>query len=316
MRISLTGAFGNVGLSTLEELLKRDHEITTFDVPTKRNVKLSKKYGDRIRRIWGDLRNEDDVQRAVEGQDVVIHVAAVIPPLADKKPEFAESVNVGGTKNIISAMEKQRKKPKLIFTSSIAIYGDRRRNPLIKVSDPPNPNDDDEYAKQKLKCEEMIKNSNLEWAIFRLTYIVSPDRIKMDPLMFRMPLDTRIEICHTKDVGLALANAVENEEVWGRIFNIAGGEKCRTTYRDYIDRMMEIFGLGRGFLPDEAFSKENFHCGYMDTSESQKLLKYQRHTLEDYFDEVRRKVRFRRIFLKLLKPFVRIYLLKRSPYYR
>lgn len=316
MRILLTGAFGNVGLSTLNELIRRSHEITVFDVKNGRNLRLARRYLDRVKIVWGDLRNKEDLKEAVKGQDVVIHVAAIIPPLADRNPKLAENVNVGGTRNLIDLMEEQPKKPKLIFTSSIAIYGDRRKNPLIREDDPPNPNEDDEYAKQKLRCEEMIRRSKLEWAIFRLTYIVSSDRIKMDPLMFRMPLDTCIEICHTEDVGLALANAVESDEIWGRILNIAGGEKCRTTYGEYINRMMEIFGLGQNFLPKKAFSKDDYHCGYMDTTESQRLLKYQRHTLEDYFEEVKKKVKYKRILFKILKPMIRIYLLRKSPYLR
>jgi len=316
MRVLLTGAFGNVGLSTLEELIKKGYKIRIFDIKTRKNLKISKKYEGKVKIIWGDLRNQEEVGKAVEGQDGVIHVAATIPPLADRNPKFAETVNVRGTINIIKAMEKQPKKPKLIYTSSVAVYGDRRKSPLIKPTDPPNPNPDDEYAKQKLKCENLIRQSKLEWAIFRLTYIVSPDKLQMDPLMFKMPLDTCIEICHTKDVGLALVNAVENDKIWGKIMHIAGGDKCKITYKEYINRMMEIFGLGKDFLPDEAFSKDKFHCGFMTTEESQKLLNYQKHTLDDYLNEVKKRVRFKRYFMRIFKPIIRIYLLRKSPYYK
>lgn len=98
--------------------------------------------------------------------------------------------------------------------------------------------------------------------------------------------------------------------------HIAGGEKCRIIYKDYIDRMMDIFGLGKSFLPDEVFSKDNFHCGFMTTDKSQKYLNYQRHTSEDYFDEVKKKVRFKRYFMRILRPVIRRHLLKKSPYYR
>lgn len=85
-------------------------------------------------------------------------------------------------------------------------------------------------AKTKLMYENLIQDSDVEWPIFRLTYIVSPEKLEIDPLMFCMPLETSLEICHTEDVGRALANTVENEEIWGRIFHMARGEKCRTTY--------------------------------------------------------------------------------------
>ncbi|MHA2048900.1 MAG: NAD-dependent epimerase/dehydratase family protein [Promethearchaeota archaeon] len=316
MRILLTGSFGNVGLSTLRELLTRNYDVRAFDVKNKKNRHLARKYKDQVEILWGDLRNFSDVEKAVKGCDVVIHVAAIIPPLADKKPKFAESVNVGGTSNVIKAMERQPIKPKLIFTSSVAIYGDRLRNPLITPSDPLNPNQDDEYAIQKVKCEEIIRSSGIEWAIFRLTYIVSTNKLQMDPLMFEMPLDTCIEICDTKDVGLALANAIETDEVWGAILHIAGGEQCRITYRDYLNEMLDIFGIGINVLPEEAFSTKGFHCGFLTTDTSQSLLNYQRHTIDDYFYEVRKKVAFSRFWNMMFRPFAKKYLLNKSYYYK
>jgi len=245
-----------------------------------------------------------------------VHLAAVIPPLADRAPQLAEYVNVGGTRNIVSAMEEQETKPRLIYTSSIAVYGDRLDTPCIKKNDQPRPNPGDHYAWQKLECEELIRDSGLSWAILRLTYVVSASHLKMDPLMFEMPPGTSIEICHTRDVGLAIANAVDSEEVWGKVLDIAGGNKCRTTYREYVDRMLDIFGMGERFIPDGAFSHKKFHCGFMDTADSERYLHYQRHTLSGYFKEVKRKYRFRSRLITFLRPFVRWYLINRSPYCR
>jgi len=213
-------------------------------------------------------------------------------------------------------MENQLKKPKLIFTSSVAVYGDRLDNPLITPEDPSNPNDDDEYAKQKIQCEELIKNSSLDWAIFRLTYIVSLNKLQMDPLMFEMPLDTCIEICDTNDVGLALTNAVENEEIWGNIMHIAGGEQCRISYREYLNEMLDIFGIGFKELPEEAFSRKGFHCGFLTTDKSQSFLNYQRYTLNDYFNAVRKKVAVSRFFTTMFKPIAQKFLLNKSHYYK
>jgi len=320
MKVLLTGAFGNVGTSTLDELIKKDYEITLFEVPTKKNLHIFKGYEDRCRMVWGDIRKYEDVLSAVDGQDAVIHTAAIIPPLADQKPELAYAVNVEGTGNIIKAMESQEHRPKLIYTSSVSVYGDRVNSPFIKVGDTPKPNDDDEYANQKLRCEGLIRGSELEWAIFRLSYIVSPNKLEMDPLMFHMPLNTALEPCHTKDVGTALSNAVGTDEVYGNTYHIAGGKSCRITYRDYLDKMISLFGLGKKLLPDIAFMKNGFHCGFMDTESSEKLLDYQHHTLEDYFNEVKKKMAPTRFFAKvggeLSRAVARSILLKKSPAYQ
>jgi len=316
LKVLLTGAFGNVGLSTLKELLKRDHEVSVFELNNRRNRKIAKNFKAKIQIFWGDLRNKEDVEKVIMGQELVIHLAAIIPPLADKKPDLAESVNVEGTINILNAMKKSPSKPKLIFTSSIAVYGDRRHDPMIKLTDILNPSKGDFYAITKITAENLIKQSGINYAIFRLTYITSIDKLEMDPLMFHMPLDTCIEICDTKDVGLALVNAIECEDVWDETYNIGGGKSCRTTYREYINEMMEIFGLGRNFLPEQAYEDKDFHCGFMDTEKSQRLLQYQNHTLQDYYNDVKKKIGSKKYFMYLIKRFVRISLLKRSESYR
>jgi len=315
MKVLLTGAFGNVGYSVLEKLTERGYKTTVFDLKNKNNVYRAKKNKNKIKIIWGDLRNKNEVQKAVKDNDVIIHTAAIIPPLADQKPAIASEVNIGGTVNIVSAAEKQKKSPKIIFTSSIAIYGDRRKNPLINTSDFPEPNFDDNYAKQKLECEKVIKNSCLDWAIFRLSYIVDPTNIKMNAIMFEMPLDTCIEICHTKDAGTALVNALTESKVWGNVMHIAGGKECRILYKDYLENMMAIYGLGRDFLTENMFSTDSFHCGFMVTEKSKKLLNYQNHTLDNFFEEVENNLKYRKMIIKFFKPFIKLYLINQSPYY-
>ena len=148
MKVLLTGAFGNVGLSTLEELLKRNYDIRIFDIKTKKNKKLGSKYRKYVEILWGDLRNYKDIERATSDRDVVIHVAAIIPPLADKKPKFAESINVGGTANIIKALEKQSKSiDKVVYKAAsegelLKRLGGRRicrncQTPYHEVDSPP-----------------------------------------------------------------------------------------------------------------------------------------------------------------------------------
>ncbi|MFX0176078.1 MAG: NAD-dependent epimerase/dehydratase family protein [Candidatus Hodarchaeota archaeon] len=316
MKILLTGGFGTVGISTLKELIKRKYKVRIFEIKNRRNKKIAKEFKEYVEIMWGDLRNEELVEKAVKEQDVIIHLAAIIPPLADTHPDLAETVNIGGTLNILNAMKNEEHKPKIIFTSSIAVYGDRRTNPMIKISDPLNPSNGDFYALTKINAEQMIRDSGLDYAIFRLTYITSVEKLEMDPLMFHMPLETCIEICDTKDVGYALVNAIDIDEVWGEIFHIAGGELCRTTYEDYLNNMMEIFGLGKDFLPKQAFEHKDFHCGFMDTRRSQNLFKYQRHTLEDYYNEVKEKIGTKRYFMPMIRWAVRLNLLKRSDAYR
>ena len=53
---------------------------------------------------------------------------------------------------------------------------------------------------------------------------------------------------------------------------------------------------------------------WLDTAESQRLLNYQTHTLDDYLKELRALIGWRLPFIRAFRPFVRSWLLKQSPY--
>ncbi len=75
MRVLLTGAFGNIGVSTLDELLRQGHQVRCFDVPTRKNRKTARRYRKSIEIMWGDLRDQEAVTRAVQDQQITIHLA-------------------------------------------------------------------------------------------------------------------------------------------------------------------------------------------------------------------------------------------------
>jgi nucleoside-diphosphate-sugar epimerase len=321
MKILLTGPFGNVGESTLDELLRRGYDVRCFDKVTRHNKKIQKlmsKKGE-FETIWGDIRNKEQVQEIVKDVDYIIHLAAVIPPEADEKIEYANEVNVGGMKNIVEAAETQKKKPKVIFTSSLAIYGSKMTHPPPRyVGDKIEPLEHDLYAFQKWEMEKILQASSLDWLILRLTAV--PDLhmpMKIPALMFEVPSDQRIEFIHTWDVGLACVNALEvdnNHE----IMHVAGGKECRMTAGDYISRLLTSFGVGP--VPRDVFKRpkkeeEWFHTDWLYTKDSQDLLKYQRYTLEDFALEFERRIKLRRTLIGLVSPLARLFLKIRSPYY-
>ena len=274
MNILLTGAFGNIGTSTLEELLKRGHHVTCFDVKTKSNVRAAQDLDGNAEVFWGDLRVYEDVAAAVWDQDAVIHLAFVIPRLSatgissEDDPHWARAINVGGTRNLIKEMKAQPHPPKLLFSSSLHVYGNTQHQPPPRnVHDKPQPIE--HYAIHKVECENLIKDSGLIWSIFRLGASL-PVRLVLDPGMFEVPLNNRIEIVHRKDVGLAIANALECEEAWGRTWLIGGGPSCQLYQRELVSGVLDAVGVG--MLPEEAFPVEPYPTDWLDTIESQEIL--------------------------------------------
>ena len=319
MRILLTGAFGNIGAHTLEELLRRGHVVRCFDMPTRANRRIARRFAQRpgVDIVWGDLRLDKDVAQAVQGIDVAVHLAFVIPTLSatgvgsESHPEWAREINVGGSQRLIEAMRRQPQRSRLIFASSLHIYGRTAdRTPPLRAADPIEPVE--HYAKHKAECEALVRASGLEWAILRLPATL-PVRLVLDPGMFDVPLHNRIEYGHVRDVAAAFGAAVESEEIWGRTLLIGGGPSCQYTYGQMVECILDASGVG--MLPKEAFTCIPFPTDWMDTEESERLLHYQRRTLDDYAADLRQLLGFRRALVRLFRPIVRWWLLRQSPYW-
>lgn len=314
MRVLVTGGLGNIGASCLTKLVEQGHLVRCLDVKTKRSQKNARRCGGQVDVVWGDLRRPGDVSAAVRDQEAVIHLAFVLPPASEDRPEWAYEVNVGGTRNLVDAMKGLSSPPRIIFASSFSVFGETQHLPPPRtVSDPVQPMDN--YNRHKVECESLVRNSGLEWAILRLGVVPPTALSGFNPKMFDIPSGSRVEFAHPQDVGLALANAAGCSEVLGRILLIGSGKNSQLYYRDFVGRMMEAMGVGR--LPDSAFaSSASAYTDWLDTAESQRLLGYQQHSFDDFVREIAASLGYRRHFIRLLAPLVRRWMLGQSPYYR
>lgn len=317
MNIFLTGAFGNVGRSTLAALLERGHAVHTFDLPTPANRQAARRFGGRIETTWGDLRSPQDLARALGSRaavDAVLHLGFVIPSLSvtgvnsEDRPDFARSVNVGGTRNLVEALRGLARPPRLVFASSYHVYGKTQHLPPPRTA-AEQPHPVEHYARHKLEAEALVRASGLEWAILRLAAAL-PIRLILDRAMFGVPLDNRIEFIHTLDAGQAFAAAAEHPLLAGKILLIGGGPRCQLIYRDMMAQVLEATGVGP--LPERYFTREPFATDWLDTRESQALLTYQKRTFADYTADLRRALGPLRLAVVALRPLLRRWLVARS----
>ena len=313
MKILLTGAFGNLGMSTLQELLRQGHQVRCFVTRRNAHVVTARRFAGKIELFRSDLLHPSDLLDAVKDQDVIIHTAYIIPPLSEDRPEFAQLINVEGTRNLLAAACKQPRPPKFLFVSTFQVFGTTQHlPPPRRVSDPMQAID--HYSAHKIACEEMVRLSGLEWSIYRFCDIVPLTLRSPHPIMYKIPLATRFELVHTYDAGLAIANGMRNEEIWGKILLIGGGSSCQVTYSEYLERMLNM--MGRGMLPESAFASKPYFADWLDTEESQRLLDYQRYSFDDIMRHLTRLYGYQKQLVSLVRPLARWWVLRLSPYYR
>lgn len=315
--ILITGASGAVGSEILKQLseLTSIFKVTVFDLKTTESVKLFSKYNKYFEIVYGDITNSDDIEKVCHNIDFVIHLAAIIPPKADKFPDLAKNVNVNGTRNLVGNLELFSPSTFLVYASSISVYGDRLKNHWITVTDYLTPSEGDEYAITKIEAERVIKESKINWSIFRLTAIMG--KHKLTELLFHMPLNTPLEIASPVDTAKAFVRAINNTHILsGKIYNLGGGAPNRILYKAFLSRSFEAVGLGKLDFPEKSFAERNFHCGYyLDSNILDDILHFQSGNIDNYFQSQRKSTNvvkrfFTWAFSKIIK---RILLSKSEP---
>ena len=73
--------------------------------------------------------------------------------------------------------------------------------------------------------------------------------------------------------------------------------------------------MGVGMLPEEAFGSVPLPTDWVDTTESQRILRYQQRDFDDYIHDMLELVGSKRVWIKTFRPLVRQFLLAKSPYY-
>lgn len=166
----VTGAGGFIGSHMVEYLLdcgvkRKDLRLFVLNGESLQNLP-----SDDFDIVYGDIRNRSDVSRALKGIDVIYHLAAVT---RDNWLNYTD-VNYYGTKLLVDECKRQKIK-KIIFFSTIAIYGlpafvGNREN----ITENSTLQIEGEYAKSKFQAEKIVRESGLPYAIIRPTTVYGP----------------------------------------------------------------------------------------------------------------------------------------------
>lgn len=135
-KILVIGGAGFIGGFVVQELLKHPvKEVVIYDNFARgkmENIAIS--LNDPRCTIFpygGDIRDTDVLDKAMEGVDYVIHLAAMWLLHCKDFPRTAFEVNIGGTFNVLEACVRHKVK-KLIYSSSASVYGDAMEVPMTE----------------------------------------------------------------------------------------------------------------------------------------------------------------------------------------
>jgi UDP-glucose 4-epimerase len=176
MRILVTGGAGFIG-SHLVEHFQGSAEIVILD--NLRSGYLRNLEGLAHTFVNGSVTDRAAVDQAMEGVDLVFHLAAMISvPESMRSPMECVETNVLGLLNVLESATAAGVR-KVVLASSAAIYGD---NPTVPKTEDMVPEPKSPYAVSKLDGEyylEMFRNEGkLETASFRFFNVFGP---RQDP---------------------------------------------------------------------------------------------------------------------------------------
>jgi nucleoside-diphosphate-sugar epimerase len=123
MRYLVTGGAGFIGSNTVDELVRRGHDVVVLDDLSTGKAANLDQVRTKIRLIQDSITNLETLRETCRGVDCVIHLAAQTSvPRSVKNPIETNLINVDGTLNVLVAARDANVK-RVVFACSCAVYG-------------------------------------------------------------------------------------------------------------------------------------------------------------------------------------------------
>jgi nucleoside-diphosphate-sugar epimerase len=245
--VLVTGGAGFLGVNLLRYLRDHEYDLVSLDI-----AEFS--YSDLkpcVRVVTGDIRNRADVDRAMDGVNVVVHAAAALPLYS---PEDIHTTDVIGTRTVLESALQHRVR-RVVHVSSTAVYGIPNYGP-VRETDPLE--SVGAYGAAKVEAEEVcvaFRAKGLTVPILRPKSFVGPERLGVFALLYDWALDGRgfpllgngrnryqlldvEDLCEAIRLCLTLPDGVVNDT-----FNI-GAKEFGTIREDY-QAVLDRAGHGR-----------------------------------------------------------------------
>jgi len=245
-RYLITGGAGFLGINLCRYLLARNHPVRTLDIAPFNYPERS-----RVDVIDGDVRLRGDVERALEGIDVVVHAAAALP-LAPRTDIF--STTVDGTRLMLERAFARRI-PRFIFTSSTAVYGIPDHHPIIESDTLRGVGP---YGESKIQAEQLCEAARARGqcvSVLRPKSFVGPERLGAFELLYSWACEgrafpvlgdgeNRYQLLDVEDLCEAIyLCATASADKANTTYNVGAGDFG--TMRDNFQAVLDRAGYGR-----------------------------------------------------------------------
>jgi UDP-glucose 4-epimerase len=229
-RVALvTGATGALGPTLVAHLLAEGYVVRTIS----RQPPIPGLLSPAVTHIPGTILDTISLTRALEGVDIVFHLAALLH-IENPSPELAADyhrINVEGSR-LVAEQSVCAGVKRLVYFSTVKVYGTHQRQPITENY---SPSPKTLYARTKFEAEQVIRSvSNLETVVLRLSPVYG-SRLKGSwhrlvqavARGYFLPIGNLRNVhslTHADDVARAAQMVAEHPNVIGKIFNVVGHE--------------------------------------------------------------------------------------------
>ena len=229
-KILVTGGAGYIGSVLVPALLQKGHTVTVLDSFLYRQDSLLACCADeRFHIINGDAREAETLKKAMDGQDYIFPLAALVGfPVCDKDPTAARTVNLGAVETMLSLRQKGQR---VIFPCTNSGYGLGQGQAFCTEESPISPIS--LYGQTKMAAETAVLSAGESLTFRFATLFGASPRMRTDLLVndfvYRAVFDRSLVVfegsfkrnyLHVRDAADAFLFAMEHfEEMKGRPYN-------------------------------------------------------------------------------------------------